>query len=349
LDFFARQFAFSENDPPVVIAEAGVNHNGDVNLAKRLIDVAADAGAPIVKFQAFKTEKEISRFAELAPYQKETSPDAQSQFDLCKALELGFGDFRALKQHADACGIGFLCSVFDFDSIDFIADDLKAKAVKVASGEVTNAPLLDYVARKKLAVILSTGASTLAEVAEAVATLKKSGCPEIVLLHCVSNYPAPANELNLSAMRTLKTELGLPVGFSDHSMGNTAAIAAAAMGAVAIEKHFTLDRAMTGPDHKASSEPSELKQLVDDLAQVHAARGDGVKQPMPSESENRPLIRRSLVAAGALAKGTVLTRAMIEIKRPADGIDPRRLQDAIGRKLIRDLRDDEPIRWSDLA
>jgi N,N'-diacetyllegionaminate synthase len=349
LDFFAHKFAFAENDPPVVIAEAGVNHNGDVNLAKRLIDVAADAGAPIVKFQAFKTEKEISRFAELAPYQKKTSPDAQSQFDLCKALELGFGDFRALKQHADACGIGFLCSVFDFDSIDFIADDLKAKAVKVASGEVTNAPLLDYVARKKLAVILSTGASTLAEVDEAVATLKKSGCPEIVLLHCVSNYPAPAGELNLSAMRTLKDELALPVGFSDHSMGNAAAIAAVAMGAVAIEKHFTLDRTMIGPDHKASSEPAELKQLVDDLILVHAARGDGVKRPMPSEYANLPLIRRSLVAAGALAKGTVLTRAMIEIKRPADGIDPRRLQDAIGRKLIRDLRDDEPIRWSDLA
>ena len=349
MDFFARSFSFSENDPPVVIAEAGVNHNGDLRLAKRLIDVAADAGAPIVKFQAFKTEKEISRFAELAPYQKETSPSAQSQFDLCKALELGFDEFRELKNHCATRNIGFFCSVFDFDSVDFIADDLKARAVKVASGEITNAPLLEYVARKKLAVILSTGASTLAEVGEAVEILKKAGCPELVVLHCVSNYPAPANELNLSAMLTLKRELGLPVGFSDHSMGNAAAIASVAMGAVALEKHFTLDRSMAGPDHKASAEPGELKQLVDDLMLVHAARGNGIKRPMPSERDNLPLIRRSLVAAGVLAEGTVLTRAMIEIKRPADGIDPRRLHEAIGRKLTRDLRDDEPIRWSDLA
>jgi len=349
LDFFARSFSFAEDDPPVVIAEAGVNHNGDVRLAKRLIDVAADAGAQIVKFQAFRTEKEISRFAELAPYQKETSPDAKSQYDLCKALELEFDEFRQLKLYSDARGIGFLCSVFDFDSIDFIAGDLKASAVKIGSGEVTNAPLLDYVGRKKLAVILSTGASTLAEVGEAVATLQTSGCPQLALLHCVSNYPAPANELNLRAMPTLKREFGLPVGFSDHSMGNAAAIAAVAMGAVAIEKHFTLDRAMDGPDHKASAEPSELKQMVDDLILVHAARGDGIKRPMTSESANRPLIRRSLVAAGNLAKGAVLTRPMVEIKRPADGIDPRQLHDAIGRKLNRDLREDEPIRWSDLA
>jgi len=349
LDFFARNYSFTEADPPVVIAEAGVNHNGDIQLAKRLIDVAADAGAQIVKFQAFKTEKEISRFAELAPYQKETSPNAKSQFDLCKALELGFGEFRQLKEHSDARGIGFLCSVFDFDSIDFIADDLKARTVKIGSGEITDAPLLEYVGRKKQAVILSTGASTLAEVSEAVGVLKNAGCPDLILLHCVSNYPAPANELNLRAMLTLKREFGLPVGFSDHSMGNAAAIAAVAMGAVAIEKHFTLDRTMEGPDHAASAEPGELKQLVDDLMLVHAARGDGIKRPMPSESANQPLIRRSLVAGRNLAKGDVLGRAMIEIKRPADGIDPRRLNEVIGRKLTRDLRDDEPIRWSDLV
>ncbi len=349
MDFFARSYSFAEDDPPVVIAEAGVNHNGDMKLAERLVDVAADAGAQIVKFQAFKTEKEISRFAELAPYQKETAPDAQSQFDLCKALELGFADFRELKNRCDNRGIGFLCSVFDFDSIDFIAEELKASTVKIASGEITNAPLLDYVGRKKLAVILSTGASTLAEVGEAIAVLRNAGCPQLILLHCVSNYPAPANELNLRAMLTLKREFGLPVGFSDHSMGNVAAIAAAAMGAVAVEKHFTLDRTMAGPDHKASAEPGELKQLVDDLMLVHAARGDGIKRPMPCENANLPLIRRSLVAGSNLAKGATLTRAMIEIKRPADGIDPRRLHEAIGRKLARDLREDEPIRWSDLA
>lgn len=349
MEFFERSYGFAENDPVVLIAEAGVNHNGDPRLARRLVDAAVEAGAQIVKFQAFKTEKEISRFAALAPYQMETSPDAKSQFDLCKALELDFSDFRELKDYCGSRGIGFLCSVFDFDSIDFIADDLKARTVKIASGEVTNAPLLEYVARKGLAVILSTGASTLTEVGEAIETLKRAGCPELILLHCVSNYPVPAAELNLRAIHTLKREFGLPVGFSDHSMGNAAAIAATAMGAVAIEKHFTLDHAMEGPDHKASAEPRELKQLVDDLMLVRAAQGDGIKQVMPCEVANRPLIRRSLVANGSLAKGQRLTRATIEIKRPAEGIDPRQLKEAIGRTLVRDLGDDEPIRWSDLA
>ena len=349
MKFFALDCSFADDAEPVLIAEAGVNHNGDPAIARRLVDVAADAGAEIVKFQMFKTEKEISRFAELAPYQKESSPDARSQFDLCKALELGFADFRALKDHCDARGLGFLCSVFDFDSIDFIADDLRASTVKVASGEVTNSPLLEYVGRKKLAVILSTGASTLAEVGEAIDTLRKAGCPELILLHCVSNYPAPSNELNLRAMLTLKREFGLPVGFSDHSMGNTAAIAAAAMGAVAIEKHFTLDRTMEGPDHESSAEPDALKELVEDLKLVHAAQGDGIKRLMPCEAANQPLIRRSLVAGGALQKGAKLDRAMVEIKRPADGIDPRRLHEALGRRLLRNLIEDEPIRWSDLA
>ena len=349
MDFFARSFSFAGVEPPVLIAEAGVNHNGRLDLAMRLVDAAVAANAQIVKFQAFKTEKEISRFAALAPYQKEASPDAQSQFDLCKALELGFSDIRTLKDHCDRSGIGFLCSVFDFDSIDFIADDLKAKTVKVASGEVTNLPLLEYVARKNLAVILSTGASMLEEVGTAVETLKKAGCPELVLLHCVSNYPAPAKELNLRAIATLKQTFGVPVGFSDHSMGNAASIAAVALGAVTIEKHFTLDRTMEGPDHRASAEPGELRQLVEDMQLAHAALGDGVKLPMPSEAANRPLIRRSLVANGALAKGTQLTRGMIEIKRPADGIEPGRLAGVIGRRLVRNLRDDEPIRWEDLA
>jgi N-acetylneuraminate synthase len=349
MDFFARSFSFAEGEPPLVIAEAGVNHNGDVRLAKRLIDVAGEAGAQIVKFQAFKTERNISRFAELAPYQKENSPACKGQYDLCKPLELGVSEFRELKEYCDDRRIGFLCSVFDFDSIDFIADDLKASTVKIASGEVTNAPMLEYVGSKKLAVILSTGASTLAEVSEAIGVLKNAGCSDLVLLHCVSNYPAPTNELNLRAMLTLKREFGLPVGFSDHSMGNVAAIAAVAMGAVAIEKHFTLDHTMEGPDHKASAEPGELKQLVEDLMLVHAAQGDGVKRPMPCESANLPLIRRSLVAGHILSKGDVLTRSMIQIKRPADGIDPRRLQEAIGRRLARDLHEDEPIQWSDLA
>jgi N,N'-diacetyllegionaminate synthase len=348
MDFFARSFCFGEYEEPVLIAEAGVNHNGDVQLAQQMIDAAVRAGAHVVKFQAFKTEKEISRLAELAPYQKESSPEAKSQYDLCKALELSFEDFRRLKEQCERSRIGFLCSVFDFDHIDFLAGDLKAQAVKIASGEITNWPLLDYVGSRKLAVILSTGASTLDEIGEAIDTLKAAGCPELALLHCVSNYPAPVNELNLRAMTTLKRRFGLPVGFSDHSMGNAASIAAVALGAVAIEKHFTLDRTLSGPDHKASAEPDELKQLVDGIMLAHAALGDGEKRVMPCEAANQPLIRRSLVANHALTKGAALTQGMVGVKRPTGGIEPKFLNDILGRRLARDLREDEAIQWSDL-
>jgi N,N'-diacetyllegionaminate synthase len=349
MDFVSRQYDFGEGDPPVVIGEIGVNHNGDVALARRLIDVAVDAGVQVVKFQAFKTEKEISRFAELAPYQKENSPEALSQFDLCKALELPDQAFRDLKAYCDERRIGFLCSVFDFDSVDLIAGELGATAVKIASGEVTNTPLLEYVARRKLGVILSTGASTMPEVAEAVATLQRAGCPELVLLHCVSNYPAPMHDLNLRAMTAMRDAFGLPTGFSDHTMGVEAAVAATALGAVCIEKHFTLSHDLEGPDHKASAEPDELRRLVAAVTAVKGALGDGIKRPMPSEMANLPLIRRSLVAVGALRKGDALTRERVEIKRPADGIDPRRLDEALGRTLARDVADDEPITWECLA
>ena len=311
--------------------------------------MAVDAGVQIAKFQAFKTEKEISRFAALAPYQQETAPAAANQFELCKALELPTTAFRELRDHCSARGIGFLCSVFDFDSIDFLVDDLKATALKIASGEITNFPMLEYVGNKKVGVILSTGASTLAEVGAAVDLLKRTGCPELVLLHCVSNYPAPADQLNLRAMLTLRRQFNLPTGFSDHSMGIEAALAATALGAVAIEKHFTLDRNLPGPDHRASVEPDELKRLVKGVGLAKAALGDGTKRPMPCELANLPLIRRSLVANGRLRRGDRLTRAMVEIKRPAEGIDPRRLSEAIGRELRRDLEDDQPINWDDLV
>jgi N,N'-diacetyllegionaminate synthase len=348
VDFFSRQYAFADSDPVVVIGEAGVNHNGDPALARRLVDAAVTAGVHIVKFQAFRTEKEVSRFAELAPYQRQTSPNAANQFDLCKALELAPDAFRELKAYCDVRGIGFLCSVFDFDSVDLLVEEIGAKALKVASGEVTNAPLLEYVGQKKVGVLLSTGASTLDEVGQAVVTLKQAGCPELVLFHCVSNYPAPANELNLRAMQTLKREFGLPVGFSDHSQGIEASVAAAALGAAVIEKHFTLDHDMEGPDHRASAEPDELERLVTAVRLTKEALGDGVKRPMPCELANLPLIRRALVANGNLRKGERLTRAMIEIKRPAAGIAPVDLNRIIGRELNRDLENDEPITWDSI-
>jgi len=349
MNFGARHYRFADGDDPVVIGEVGVNHNGDPALARRLVDVAIDAGVHVVKFQAFKSEKEISRFAAKAPYQDETVPDAASQLEMCKALELDGPTLQDMKRYCEQRGIAFLCSVFDYDSLELLVDQLRVDCVKIASSEVTNLPFLEYIGSRKLGAILSTGASTLAEVGQAIEALRGGGCPELVLLHCVSCYPAPASELNLRAIQTLKTAFGLPVGFSDHSTGTTAAVTAVALGAVAIEKHFTLDRNMAGPDHRASIEPKELKRLVDEVALAKAALGDGMKRPMPCEIENRPLIRRSLVAAAPLRKGTRLARTMIEIKRPADGIDPGDLDKVLGLVLQRDLEEDQPITWDCLA
>jgi N,N'-diacetyllegionaminate synthase len=349
MDFVSRQYAFGADDPPVVIGEVGVNHNGDPDLARKLVDVAVAAGVDVVKFQAFKTEKEISRFAEKAPYQDETAPAAANQYELCKPLELSGSVLLDMKNYCTARGMPFLCTAFDFDSLDLLAGDLKVTSVKIASSEVTNIPFLEYIGSRKLAAILSTGASTLLEVGRAVDALRRGGCPELVLLHCVSSYPAPAGEINLRAMHTLKEAFGVPVGFSDHTQGIETAIAAAALGAAAIEKHFTLDRTMQGPDHRASVEPPELKRLVEGTRLAHAALGDGVKRPAPCELPNLPLIRKSLVANGALHRGTRLTRAMIEIKRPTGGVEPGDLPKVLGRELRRDLEDDEPITWESLA
>ena len=349
MDFCSRRYAFSDGEAPVVIGEIGVNHNGDPMLARRLVDIAADAGVDIAKFQVFKSENEVSRFAALTPYQQVTASEMQNQLDLCKALELPHAALRDLKGYCAKRRIGFLCSVFDSESLAFLVDELEVSAVKVASGEVTNLPFLEEIARRGLAVILSTGASSLIEVANAVSVLKESGCPELVLLHCVTSYPAPYDELNLHAMRTLRTEFGLPVGFSDHSLGRDAALAATALGAVAIEKHFTLDRTLPGPDHQASIEPGELESLVRDIRRVHAMLGDGIKQPVPAERDNLPLIRRGLVARGHLRKGIRLTADMIAIKRPAAGIAPADFGRVIGRALRRDFEDDEPLTWDGLA
>jgi N,N'-diacetyllegionaminate synthase len=349
MDFVARQYGFGEKDPPVVIAEIGVNHNGDAALAHRLIDVAADAGADIAKLQVFKTELEISRFAALAPYQRETSAGAANQFELCKKLELPLPALDGLKRHCAARGIGFLCSVFDAESLAFLVEELEVHALKIGSGEVTNTPLLERIGGCRVGAILSTGGCTLGEVADAVATLRAAGCPEIVLLHCVSSYPAPAAELNLRAIDTMKRRFALPVGFSDHSTGTQAAIAAAALGAVAIEKHVTLDHGMPGPDHRASADPAQLAALVPGVRAAHSMLGSGVKQPAACELANLLLIRRGLVARGSLRKGDRLTRERIEIKRPAHGIAPCALEQALGRQLSRDLQDDEPITWASLA
>lgn len=349
MDFVSKHYDFAEGAPTVVIGEVGVNHNGDPAIARRLVDVALATGVHVVKFQAFKSEKEISRFAPKAPYQDETAPDAANQLELCKALELSGPVLVEMKAYCAARGMPFLCSAFDFDSLDLLAGELKVSSVKIASSEVTNLPFLEYVGSRKLAVVLSTGASTLAEVGLAIEALRRGGCPELVLLHCVSSYPAPTDQLNLRAMHTMKTAFGLPVGFSDHTQGVEGAIAAAALGAAAIEKHFTLDRNMEGPDHRASVEPQDLKRLVDGVRIANEALGDGVKRAVPCELPNLALIRKSLVANGDLKKGTRLTRAMIDMKRPAGGIAPGDLDKVLGLELGRDLQYDEPLTWESLA
>ncbi|HME44444.1 MAG TPA: N-acetylneuraminate synthase [Syntrophorhabdales bacterium] len=348
MNFDSRDFSFRDVDKTVVIAEVGVNHNGDVQIAKKMIEAAAKAGAEIVKFQAFRSEKEISRFAAKTPYQRETTTDKGSQLEMCKALELKASDLVELKNYCGKLNVPFLCAAFDFDSVDLLVDQLKVETIKVASSEVTNIPFLHYIGSKKKGVILSTGASTLPEVGLAIEALQQSGCPELVLFHCVSSYPAPHAEVNLRCMTTLKNSFGLPVGFSDHTIGTASAIAAAALGACAIEKHFTLDRTMVGPDHRASVEPHELAEMVSSIKIANLSLGSPFKQPAPCELQNLALIRKSLVAARNLRKGVKLTRDMIEIKRPRGGIEPSDLDKVLGRTLNKDIDEDMFLTWKDL-
>jgi N-acetylneuraminate synthase len=349
MNFESKDFTFKNSDETIVIAEVGVNHNGDPKIAKQMIDAAVRAGVHITKFQAFRSEKEISKYAMKAPYQKETTSSEGNQLEMCKALELSGPVLKEMKKYCAKLKMPFLCTAFDFDSVDLLVDELKVSTIKVPSGEVTNFPFLEYIGSKKKGVILSTGASNLSEVGLAIQTLIKSGCPELMLFHCVTSYPAPHDQVNLRAMMTLKNAFGLPVGFSDHTVGIQTAIAAAALGAVAIEKHFTLDRNMVGPDHRASIEPHELAVLVEGVRVANLSLGSPLKQPAPCELPNLHLIRKSLVASSNLKKGTCLTREMIEIKRPQGGIEPMDLNKILGLTLKIDIEEDQPIKWEDLV
>lgn len=268
---------------------------------------------------------------------------------MCKALELKASDLQELKNYCAEVKVPFLCAAFDFDSVDLLVDELKVATIKVASSEVTNIPFLRYIGSKKKGVILSTGASTLPEVGLAIEALQESGCPDLMLFHCVSSYPAPHAEVNLRAMITLKNAFGLPVGFSDHTIGTASAIAAAALGACAVEKHFTLDRTMVGPDHRASIEPHELAEMASSIKIANLSLGSPVKQPTSCELPNLALIRKSLVAARNLRKGAKLTRDMIEIKRPRGGIEPMDLEKVLGLTLNKDIEEDMFLTWQDLA
>jgi N-acetylneuraminate synthase/N,N'-diacetyllegionaminate synthase len=323
-------------EPCFIIAEAGVNHNGSVDLAIELTEAAARAGADAVKFQTFIAESIITADAPKAKYQKDaTSPD-ESQLEMIKRLELSFAEFAKIKAHCDGTGIVFLSTPFDFQSVDVLSR-LEVPAFKISSGDVTNHPLLEYVARENKPVILSTGMSNLGEVEAAAGVIRNTGNEQLVLLHCTTNYPAEPGDINLRAMHTMAEAFRVPVGYSDHTTGIDISIAAVALGACVIEKHFTLDRNLPGPDHRASLEPGELRDLIQAIRRVGAALGDGKKVPADSELDTARVARRSLVAAENIYAGTEILREMIAAKRPGTGLSPTKLSLIVGRRALVDI------------
>lgn len=326
----------------LIIAEAGVNHNGSFAMAKQLADVAKAAGADIVKFQTAKPELVISRFAEKAEYQKAETGEAESQLEMCKRIHLTFDEHAQLKEYCDSIGIAYLSTPFDLDSIDFL-QQLGTPMWKVPSGEITNLPYLEKIAATKKPVILSTGMSMISEIEDALTILEDGGAGPITLLHCNTEYPTPIEDANLLAMQDLREQFGLPVGYSDHTAGIEADIAAAALGAVVIEKHFTLDKALPGPDHKASLSPEELTAMVAAVRKTELALGDGRKHVTESEAKNKPIARKSILAKRDIKKGETFTPENLTVKRPGDGISPMRWYDVLGKTAKRDFAEDEKI------
>lgn len=325
-----------------IIAEAGVNHNGDINLAYKLIDAAKACGADIVKFQTFNPELEVSRFAEKAEYQKTNTGNDDNQLEMLKELALSHEDFVKLKAYCEKVGIEFLSTPFELESVDFLIS-LGCRLWKIPSGEITNYPYLIKIAKTGFPIIMSTGMSSMEEVEAAVKLLKENGCGEISLLHCVTEYPAPFEDVNLRAMNSLKERFKVKVGYSDHTTGIEIPIAAVAMGAEIIEKHFTLDKNMEGPDHKASLNPAELKAMVDAIRNVEKAVGNGCKVPADSEKKNIAIARKSIVAKCNIKAGEKLTEANITTKRPGNGVSPMRWNEVLGTAAKRDFMEDELI------
>lgn len=336
----------------IIIAEAGVNHNGDIRLAREMVKAAKEAGADYIKFQTAKPELVISSFAPKADYQKSTTGETESQLEMCKAIHLPLSDYAPLKQLCQDEGIGFMSTPFDLVSIDLLAD-LGQDWMKVPSGEITNLPYLRKIAEAGQKVILSTGMSTLDEIDDALkiltgthpeypseSTLTKN---DIIVLHCTTEYPCPYPDVNLRAMLTIRDRFGVRVGYSDHTCGLEVSLAAAALGAEVIEKHFTLSRLLPGPDHKASLEPAELKTMVEQIRHIEAALGNGDKNPAPSEIPNMEVARKSIVAAKPIHKGEKFTPENITVKRPGSGISPMKWDDIIGKEAPHDFIYDELI------
>jgi len=334
-----------DNRKVFIIAEAGVNHNGSIETAKKLVDVAVEAGADAVKFQTFKAESLVSKYASKADYQKRTTDADESQFEMIKRLELSEADHRELIDYCRDKGIVFLSTPFDIESADFL-NSLGLETFKIPSGEITNLPYLRKIGELKKEVVLSTGMSDLGEIRDALDILVSAGTPlsKITVLHCNTEYPTPFEDVNLRAMLTIKEAFpDVKIGYSDHTLGITVPIAAVALGATVIEKHFTLDKNMSGPDHRASLEPAELKDMVGAIRDIEIAMGDGIKKPSSSEIKNKPVARKSIVAARDIKKGEKFTEENLAVKRPGNGINPMRWDDVMGKEAPRYFKQDEPI------
>ena len=332
-------------NPVLIIAEAGVNHNGSLDMAKKLIRVAAEAGADIVKFQTFKADSLVSKTAKKAEYQIANIQDGDdSQYEMLKKLEIPEAWYPVLMSCCAENGIQFLSTGFDEASIDFL-DALQPPMFKIPSGEITNKPYLQHVARKGRPIVLSTGMADMEEVKAAVAVIRQEGIAknQLTVLHCNTEYPTPMEDVNLRAMLHIQQELGVKIGYSDHTLGIEVSIAAVALGACVIEKHFTLDRNLRGPDHQASLEPDALKDMVQAIRNIAMALGDGVKRPSPSEMKNRPIARKSLVASAPIKAGELFTPQNITSKRPGTGISPMCWDEMIGKTASRDYQPDECI------
>ncbi len=326
-----------------IIAEAGVNHNGVLETAKRMVDAAADAGADAVKFQTWKTELLMTRRAKLAEYQADNLEAVDSQFDMARRLELSYDDFRRLKEYCDTKNILFLSTPDEERSATFLAS--LQSTFKIGSGELNNLPFLRHVAKLAKKIILSTGMGTLAEVERAIDAIESTGMKrrDITLLHATTQYPTPMNAVNLNAMRTMAAAFKTEVGYSDHTLGIEVPVAAVAMGAAVIEKHFTLDKSMEGPDHKASLDPAELKRMVEAIRNIEAALGDGIKRVMECELPNRPVVRKYIVASKDISRGERLDETNLCLKRAGEGIEADRWDEIVGSIALRSYKKDEPI------
>lgn len=332
-----------------IIAEAGVNHNGSIELAKKLIDAAVEAQVDAVKFQTFIAEKVISKYAEKAEYQKSTTGEEENQLEMVKKLELSFDDFIELKAYSESKGIMFLSTPFDMESIAFLKS-LQMGLWKIPSGEINNLPYLKKIGFYNEKVIFSTGMSTLGDIEKAIEILTKAGTSieNITVLHCNTEYPTPMQDVNLRAMQTIKSAFGVNIGYSDHTLGIEVSVAAVALGATVIEKHFTLDKTMIGPDHLASLEPKELKELVDSIRNIENALGNAVKIPSPSESKNIKIARKSIHLASNIKKGHAFTSDDLIIKRPGNGINPLLIDEIIGCVAKEDLKEDTMLNFKNI-